>query len=543
MSSLADELLADLDSGDEEVEEENTQLQQKQSEEVVKSNKTDGDDEVMDDAASNSDDKNGQMEYQNSNNFGIASLSTLMEKLNPILVRIDEDLKSSLHQKDIQGNIMHHPTYKLLVEANDYSVDIDNEIIAVHNYIKELYKKRFAELEQLVPSPVDYANTVKSIGNDLTKINENVKSFLPGATFMIITMSAYENQGQQLSPYELDQVIQACDVLLSLDNGKQRITSFVSTRLSVFAPNVTHIVSSHTAAQLMGFAGGLNGLSKIPNSNVPALGAKRQVGTGFGQTTTRQQGFLYHSELIQSVPADLRRKAMKMVAGKLVLAARVDLSHSSPDGSQGLAWRKEINDKLEKMVEPPENKPTKALPIPEDKKSKKRGGKRIRKFKEQFQMTELQKAQNRMTFGREDEGQAGYGEESRGGPGMPTGNVRNIQLDNKTKAKMSKGMQQRVQSVKRMDETTSGLQSSLAFTPVQGIELVAQQNGKPAAPAGGDNNWFKTGTFTSIAPVNKQQQGEVSLGPLPDQSNNKRKLNLPGPEPKKRSKDEEGKPK
>ncbi|KAA8910364.1 hypothetical protein TRICI_004162 [Trichomonascus ciferrii] len=504
--SLADELLADLDSGDEGME-------------------MNGEDVKLEDEENDRMDESHDTQQPRSSE--IASLSTLMDKLEPLLRRIEEDLQQGdLKKGDLQGNIMHHPTYKLLVEANDYSVDIDNEIIAIRDYIKNLYKKRFAELDQLVPGAVDYARAVKIIGNNLQSISEELKTFLPGATFMIITMSAYENKGKELSPHELEQVLQACDLLLRFDDAKHRITSFVSHRLSVFAPNVTQIVSSHTAAQLMGFAGGLSGLSKMPNSNVPALGAKRQVSAGFGQTTTRQQGFLYHSELIQSVPPDLRKKAMKMVSGKLVLAARVDLSHSMMDGSRGLEWRKEINEKLEKMVEPPENKPSKALPVPEDKKSKKRGGKRIRKFKEQFQMTELQKAQNRMAFGKEEEEAVGYGEESIGlgmaGIKASTGNVRNVQLDNKTKAKMSKGMQARVQSLKSLGDETSGTQSSLAFTPVQGIELVAPTQPKQSST---ENKWFNNGTFTNVT-SSKKSDGEFTLP-------NKRKLDLPGPDPKK----------
>ena len=40
----------------------------------------------------------------------------------------------------------------------------------------------------------------------------------------------------------------------------------------------------------------------------------------------------------------------------------------------------------------------KALPIPEEKRKSKRGGKRARKMKERYIVTELQKQQNKMTF-------------------------------------------------------------------------------------------------------------------------------------------------
>ena len=415
--------------------------------------------------------------------------------------------------------------------------------MVVHQFIKEHYAERFAELESLVPAPIEYAKTVLMIGNNVSGISSmNLKSFLPGATFMIITMSAYESNGKDLTPAKLDAVFKACELLLALDAGKTKVTEFVSSRLSIFAPNIAAVVGSHTAAQLMGFCGGLLGISKTPNSNIAALGSKRQVAIGFGHTGIRQQGFLYHSDIIQSVAPEYRQKAMRIVSGKLVLAARVDLVHSSRDGSQGRAWREQIAERIEKLLEPPENKGPKALPVPMDKPSKKRGGKRIRKFKEQFQQTELQKAQNRMTFGslgEEEASGSSYGEESVGmGRGIAgqgslsssSGSVRAVKIDNKTRARMSKGMQARLNGLSSVipgsstvggakkasmggaaDLINSGVASSLSFTPVQGIELVDPSRLAQKRKAEEEDRWFKSGTFTMINP--RKGAGGLQLGP------------------------------
>lgn len=517
--SLADDLIADLESDGEDLVE-NGKIDEQQLE------------RMDEDAPAEKDhalDQPGQVQFEQSaaelreqmgseitahdladnidlSRVNIQSVSRLMAKLYPILERIKQDLDGT--PSHVQG--INNPTYKLLVEANEYSVEIDNEVIVVHKFIKDLYSKRFAELEKLVLNPVDYTKTVKQIENNVEDLSgtraEALKTFLPSATVMIITMAAYENRGQKLSEAELDQLRKGCDLLLELDDAKQLITLFVSKRLTVFAPNITQIISSHTAAQLIGFAGGIAGLAQTPSANLPSLGAKRQVSIGFGQTGVRQQGFLYHSELIQSMPPETRKQAMRIVSGKLVLAARVDMTNASTDGAQGLKWRKEINDKLEKLVEPPENKGIKALPVPEDKKSKKRGGKRIRKFKEQFQMTEFQKAQNRMAFGKDEEE---YGQEG-GFSAAKAGQIRSIQVDNKTRAKMSKGMQHRLQSLNAR-EPVSGLQSSLAFSSDQGIQLVApQQPANVSATASSDNRWFSSGVFSSIPP--KKDPGEVTVG-------------------------------
>lgn len=95
---------------------------------------------------------------------------------------------------------------------------------------------------------------------------------------------------------------------------------------------------------------------------------------------------------------DLRRKASRLVATKCTLAARVDACHESPDGHIGRMLRDEIEKKLDKLQEPPPVKFVKPLPKPIETSKKKRGGKRVRKMKERYAMTELRKHANRMNF-------------------------------------------------------------------------------------------------------------------------------------------------
>jgi U4/U6 small nuclear ribonucleoprotein PRP31 len=47
-----------------------------------------------------------------------------------------------------------------------------------------------------------------------------------------------------------------------------QIFQYVSSRMNVLAPNLSAIVGTTTAAKLLGVAGGLGGLSKMPACNV-----------------------------------------------------------------------------------------------------------------------------------------------------------------------------------------------------------------------------------------------------------------------------------
>lgn len=441
------------------------------------------------------------------------------------------------------GSIEDDPEYKLLTLSNSLSTQIDSEIILVHKFVRDHYSTRFPELETLVSNPLDYAKSVAIIRNgpldriDLLSestdnlVGSTLRSILDGPTMMIVNVEGVQSRGQEMTESELQTTLRACQMVVELDNAKRILTSYVQSRMDIFAPNLTALIGSLTAAQLLNFAGGLRGLAKTPDRNVPAMGSKKQRQSGLATNVgIRQQGFLYQSDLIQSIPNDLRIQAMRIVSGKLILAARVDSVFQARDGSTGIQLRDDCLRRLDKLTEPPPNRGPKALPAPDDKPSRKRGGRRARKAKEATAMTDLRKAQNRMAFGKEER-EVGYGDSVKG-MGMVgaenDGRIRALQVDKRTMAKLSKknqgwggsglasslntGMQSSIRtfgnatSLRAQGLRTSGINptagtaSSIAFTPVQGLELVdpkvqAELKRKREAETAG---YFSSGTFTQV---------------------------------------------
>jgi U4/U6 small nuclear ribonucleoprotein PRP31 len=88
-------------------------------------------------------------------------------------------------------------------------------------------------------------------------------------------------------------------------------------------------------------------------------------------------GVLFHCDLIQRLPPYLRRKALKNVAGKVALLARVDSYQKNNGIQEGDRFRAELEAKFQKWQEPDVARTKKALPIPEEKKRSKRGGRRV----------------------------------------------------------------------------------------------------------------------------------------------------------------------
>lgn len=453
------------------------------------------------------------------------------------------------------GSIEDNPEYKLLTQSNTLSTKIDGEIILVHKFIRDHYSVRFPELETLIQNPLEYAKTVAIIGNGpmeniraISESKENVvgqslKQVLDGPSLMVVTVEATTTRGTPLSDAELAAVRRACEMTLQLDRAKKTLTDYVQSRMSLFAPNLTTLIGSLTAAQLLNYAGGITGLAKTPACNIAPLGSKKNTSaTGLATNIgIRHQGFVYNNDIIREVPTDLKVQAMRILSAKIILAARVDQAHEAPSGEQGLAFYDQVEKRIAKLSEAPPNKGVRALPAPDDKPARKRGGRRARKAKEATAMTDLRKAQNRMAFGKE-EAEVGFGDSTKG-LGMigqqDDGRIRSQQIDQRTRAKLSKknpgwggatpagGVGGTTSSIRGFGQglgtasslksaglrtagvgsglktqvgNTGGTVSTIAFTPVQGLELVdpkmrAEQERKRKAD---EDRWFKGGTFTQI---------------------------------------------
>lgn len=437
------------------------------------------------------------------------------EKLKNLIDAIDKRLSGEIkgatltNKSQIDGPIESHPEYVLIVEANNISVAIDNEVNLIHKFVKDKYSKRFPELESLVPSPLDYMLTAKELGNDLgrAKNNERLQEFLTQATIMVVTVTAATTAGKVLPDSEMEAINEACDIARELDNKKSRILAFVESQMSFIAPNLSAIVGPNIAAKLMGVAGGLTALSKMPACNLEVLGSQKKTLQGFSSKQTMPHtGFVFQCPIVENTPPDLRRKAARLVAYKSAIVCRVDATHAQPDGSVGEAFREKIEKSLEKLQEPPPVKQVKALPAPIDQPGKRRGGKRVRRMKERMAMTEFRKQANRINFGEiEDDAyqeDLGFSSGVLGKSGK--GRIRGPQIDEKTKVRISKALQKNLQKQQVYGGTTtikkhiSGTASSVAFTPLQGLEIVNPQAAEAKVNEANAKYFSNTSGFMSV---------------------------------------------
>ncbi|KAJ1780652.1 U4/U6-U5 snRNP complex subunit prp31, partial [Coemansia sp. RSA 2399] len=159
------------------------------------------------------------------------------EELRVLLADVERSQSVSIDTVNIIGRIEDDPEYKLVLRANEVSLQIAGEILVVHRFLLDHYKERFPELETLVRNPTDYARAVKVIGDaaDITKVE--FEGILPNATRMVVTVTGSTTAGHPLAKNDIDRILYACDCLLDLVAAKIKIVGFIETRMPLIAPN------------------------------------------------------------------------------------------------------------------------------------------------------------------------------------------------------------------------------------------------------------------------------------------------------------------
>lgn len=402
------------------------------------------------------------------------------------------------------GNLEDDPEYKLILISNRMIVEMDDDISGTHRYLADIYSKKLPELESIVPNKMDYVRTVKIIGNETDMTIVDLSGILSPASVMIVSVTGSTTSGKPLDSEDLVRCMNACDEILAVEHDKLVIMQFVESRMSRFTPNLCALIGAKLSAQLVGTAGGLVQLSKIPSCNIQVVGKEQYNLAGLSNISiNRHAGLLQYSDLVQTSPVVLRKKALKLIAAKAALMVKVDLFKSHCSGVEGTKSREEVVEKIKKWQEPPKAKTKKALPIPEEKKHARRGGKRVRKMKERFATTDLSKMQNKVRFSVED---GEYGDSAMGNSlGMvgskDTGRIRGVQ---RKEVKLLSKKQKKMLNVVSTS-TVNGLASSLVFNSSQGIELVKPNApGRNALGVDSKKNWFDAQSgFVSAIPGNR----------------------------------------
>ena len=302
----------------------------------------------------------------------------------------------------------------LLEKANKYIIILNKYISEDVIILKDLYSIYFQELPTIITNNYEYVKSIKVIEENKQLLKRESKtgikqlsqelSFLPNNVLMALTFMLTSSNVMKINSEEKSlEIKKEYTKILDLFQKKTTLLNFISNNMKYLAPNLTLLLGAEIAAKLVTEAGGLNELARTPSGNILNMGRHELNLEGFSTMNRFNNGYLTELKEYKDSVDSMKIKVLRRYSNKTALAARKDaflnINKNRNNEKYGDEMKKLIAEKVEKIkndIQPILKKP---LPRPDDKPSRKRGGKRVRGIKKKFELTEVRKLKNRMKFG------------------------------------------------------------------------------------------------------------------------------------------------
>lgn len=245
--------------------------------------------------------------------------------------------------------------------------EIDKALNLAAARLKEWYGLHFPELSGLVEDTIGYAR-IASVGTR-DKIAEEAFSGLNLSNRKIEAMmiAVKGSKGGSMSDADATMVTLMASTVISLSSSKDRLQKYVESSMKKLAPNTSAVAGETIGARLIAKAGGLERLAKLPSSTIQVLGAEkalfRALKTG---AKPPKHGILFQHEEVHGSPKWQRGKIARSLAGKIAIAARVDMFRGEKQEGLESKFAKRLQEIKEKYKEPPEEPQRKFVPRKRD---------------------------------------------------------------------------------------------------------------------------------------------------------------------------------
>ncbi len=293
--------------------------------------------------------------------------SNLLEKLKTIgLNYTEQEIKKrykKISQELIRQKVREAGEEKdiFIVQVIEILDSLKEAISQFSSRLREWYGLHFPELtDRIIEDNILLAEIVAKVGN---RKNYNEEVFKNGFEIpqrlieKLINMST-KSMGADIN---LKMVKDFAQQILSINNYRISLESYLEDLMSITAPNIQAIVGSLIGAKLIAKAGNLRKLAFMPASRIQLLGAETALYRHLksGQKLPKH-GIIFQWQQIRGNPPWIRGNIARLIAGKLGLAAKIDYFSGDFGGEE---YAKEIEEKIEEIKKkyptPPERKPKK----------------------------------------------------------------------------------------------------------------------------------------------------------------------------------------
>ncbi|MFX1564531.1 MAG: C/D box methylation guide ribonucleoprotein complex aNOP56 subunit [Promethearchaeota archaeon] len=135
-----------------------------------------------------------------------------------------------------------------------------------------------------------------------------------------------QSMGAEVSEQDMMMIQALAKQILGLNDFREHLEKYLDDSMLTVAPNLRGLIGPVIGARLIGLAGGIEKLARFPASTIQVLGAEqalfRALKTG---AKPPKHGVIFQHTLIHSAPWWQRGKIARILAGKIAIAARIDL--------------------------------------------------------------------------------------------------------------------------------------------------------------------------------------------------------------------------
>lgn len=251
----------------------------------------------------------------------------------------------------------------MIVQAIGLLDDLDKELNTYAMRVKEWYGWHFPELAKILNDNIAYSRLVLQMGMRSNWETADLSEILPEEIEGAVKSAADRSMGTEISEQDLEHIQLLATQVVQFAEYRQRLASYLTSRMNAIAPNLTALVGELVGARLIAHAGSLTTLSKSPASTLQILGAEKALFRALKtKHDTPKYGLIYHASLIGQATGRNKGKMARILAAKASLGLRVDALAEWDDNvteEEKAALGTEARFNLERKLAAMEGKPIK----------------------------------------------------------------------------------------------------------------------------------------------------------------------------------------
>jgi nucleolar protein 56 len=224
----------------------------------------------------------------------------------------------------------------LIMQTNGAIEELEKSINVLVERLREWYGLHFPEMSRMVGDNEKYADIVKRFGPRGNIDHPDLSYFRT------------RSMGVDLSPMDAEAVQTFAARIKDLYELRKQLSDYMDGLLREAAPNTREVAGPALAAKLIGLAGGLEKLSRMPSSTIQLLGAEKALFRHLhGRGKSPKHGIIIMHPMIQNAPMESKGKLARLLASKLSIAAKMDFYSKT---NKGREMRKDLEDKAKEYL-------------------------------------------------------------------------------------------------------------------------------------------------------------------------------------------------